>query len=224
MKDIAAQLRRRVEPEYVKQRAKEAAVEKSMELKDRIIDSPIALGVIGGLATAAIARVMLNERDRRMTVRQQLAYERDERRLGEKAQEVKARVGEKVEAVKERAAELKDEAMERVESLRERIPSADEVKDKAQQLGTRAREYASEEPLITALGALAIGAAFGFLLPLSEPERRLLAPARERGGTKLESLSNEVTDKVQAKVDDLHDKIVNEGRDNKPSGDLKFPT
>jgi len=195
-----------------------------MELKDRIIDSPIALGVIGGLATAAIARVMLNERDRRMTVRQQLAYEVDERRLGDKAQEVKARVGEKVEAVKERAAELKDEAMERVESLRERIPSADEVKDKAQQLGTRAREYASEEPLITALGALAIGAAFGFLLPLSEPERRLLAPARERVGTKLESLSNEVTDKVQAKVDDLHDKIVNEGRDNKPSSDLKFPT
>jgi cobalamin biosynthesis protein CobD/CbiB len=64
MKDIAAQLARRAQPEYVKQRAREAAVEKSMELKDRIIDSPLALGIIGGLATAGIAKVLLNQQAR----------------------------------------------------------------------------------------------------------------------------------------------------------------
>jgi len=224
MKDIAAQLTRRAEPKYIKQRAKEAAVEKSMEMKDRIFGSPIALGIIGGLATATIAKVLLGQEPRSRYAQYPNMYEGQQGRLGERAQDVKAQVGEKVEAVKEQAEQLKDRAMQQVDTLRERIPSADEVKDKAQQLTARARDYAGREPLITALGALAIGAAFGFLLPLSAPERRLLAPAREQIGAKVDSLANEVTEKVQAKVDDLHEKIAgDEGRDNAPR-DVKFTT
>jgi len=226
MKDIAAQLARKADPNYIKQRAKEAAVEKSMELKDRIIGSPFALGIIGGLATATIAKWLLNPPEARGNYygQRERAFDSNEGRLADKAQEVKAQVGEKVEAVKEQAGYLKDRAMQRVEALRDRVPSADEVKDKAQQLTARARDYASEEPLITALGALAIGAAFGFLLPLSHPERRLLAPAREKVGAKLDSFGNEMTDKVQAKVDELHEKIAGEqGRDS-PTGEPKFTT
>jgi ElaB/YqjD/DUF883 family membrane-anchored ribosome-binding protein len=243
MREIAGQLARRADPNYVKQRAKEAAVEKSMELKDRIIGSPIALGIIGGLATAGIAKVMMSQQGRGNYGRRPTGYEGgepryeryeggegyyegDEPRFGEKAQEVRTQVADKVEAVKEQAGHLKDQAMQRVEHLRERIPSTHDMKEKAQEATARAREYASEEPLITALGALAIGAAFGFLLPLSEPERRVLSPAREQVGAKLESLGNQVTDKVQAKVDDLREKIVSDdrsGSDNPLSG-MKFPT
>jgi ElaB/YqjD/DUF883 family membrane-anchored ribosome-binding protein len=209
MKNIAAQLARRAEPNYVKQKAKEVAVEKSMELKDRIIGSPVALGIIGGLATAVVARAVLGQQQSRGTyARGPMGYESDE--LGEKAREAKTLVSEKVEAVKEQAGQLKEKAMQQVEALRERIPPAEEVKDKAQQVVARARDYASEEPLITALGALAIGAAFGFLLPLTQRERRLLAPAREQVGAKLESLGNQVTEKVQSKVDDLREKISGE--------------
>jgi len=232
MKDIAAQLARRAEPKYVKQRAKEAAVEKSMQLKDRIVGSPMALGIIGGLVTAGIARALLNQRggggyrpgnyEPGNYERRGVTFEGNERGLGERAQEMKAqvseRVSEKVEAVREQAGQLREQAMEQVEQLRERIPSAQDVKERAQQLGARARDYASEEPLITALGALAIGAAFGFLLPVSDPERRVLAPAREQIGTRLDSLSSDVTEKVQSKVDDLREKIAgDEGRDNTQS-------
>jgi len=224
MKDIAAQLARRAEPTYVKRRAKEAAVEKSMELRDRIMGSPIALGIIGGLATATIAKVVMNQQTRGNYVREQRGFEGPERRLTEKAQEVRTQVSEKVGAVKEQAGHLKEQAMQQVGALRERIPSADEVKDKAQQLTTRARDYAGDEPLITALGALAIGAAFGFLLPLTDPERRVLAPAREQVGSKLDSFSNEVTQKVQGKVDEVREKIAGEeGRENAPR-EFKFPT
>lgn len=244
MKDIAAQLARRAEPTYVKQRAKEAAVEKSMELKNRIIDSPLALGIIGGLTTAGIARIVLNRQHARSSfASSQTAY--DETRynetpyddgsglnLGEKAHEMKSQVSEKVSekmgAAREQAGHLKDQAMHQVDLLRERLPSAHDVKDKAQQITARARGYAGDEPLITALGALAIGAALGFLLPLSQPERRLLAPAREQVGARLESLSHEVTDKVQEKVDTLHEKIVGEeGRESEskpPPSDLTFTT
>lgn len=227
MKDIAAQLTHRAEPSYIKQQAKNAAVEKSMELKDRIIDSPWALGVIGGLATAGIAKLVLDQRARRYSAPSEAPYYGEESRLGEKAQELKAQVGEKVGAVKEQAGHLKEQAMHQVDALRGHLPSAHDMKDKAQQVTARARDYAGEEPLITALGALAIGAALGFLLPLSQPERRLLAPAREQVGARLESLSSEVTDKVQAKVDDLHEKIVgDEGRDTPapPPSDVKFTT
>jgi ElaB/YqjD/DUF883 family membrane-anchored ribosome-binding protein len=223
LKDIAAQLASRAKPDYVKQKAREAAVEKTMELRDKVIGSPIALGIIGGVATAAIARMLMGQRERRYSAREPLFYEEAEPRLGEQARDVKSQVGEKVEAVKERAGELKDQAMQQVDRLRERIPSTGEVKDRAQYYASRARDYAVEEPLITALGALAIGAAFGFLLPLSDSERRVLRPAREQVGARLESLSNEVTEKVQTKVEDLREKIAgDEGRDNLP--DLKFPT
>ena len=92
------------------------------------------------------------------------------------------------------------------------------MKDKAQQATARARDYAGEEPLITALGSLAIGAAVGFLLPLTQSERRVLAPAREQVGAKLESLTSEVGDEVQARVEELREKIAGEeGREQRPA-------
>lgn len=242
MKDIATELAHRAGPKYVKQRAKEAAVEKSMELKNSIIDSPLALGIIGGIATAGIAKVVLGRIAHSRSAPSETPYYSEtaeygetpgygsEPGFGEKAQELKSQVGEKigekVGAVREQATHLKEQAMHQVGMLREHLPSAHDVKDRAQQVTARARGYAGDEPLITALGALAIGAALGFLLPLSQPERRLLAPAREQVGAKLESFSHEMTDKVQAKVDDLHEKIVGEEAPQSPppQGDVKFTT
>jgi len=216
MKDIAAQLAHRAQPNYIKQRAKEAAVEKSIELREKISGSPLALGIIGGLTTLAIARLVLSQRPRSYYLRNELGFEGEGASLKDKAQELKSQVSDKVESVKERA-------MDQVDRVRERIPSADEVKETAQRLTARARDYASEEPLVTALGALAIGAALGFLLPLTAQERRVFAPAREQIGAKLDELSSEVTEKVQTKVDDLQQKIAGEQDRDLPSGDVKFP-
>src|SRR3954468_16549318 len=58
LKEIAGELRRRATTSYVKDVAKEKAVEKGHEWKERMLDSPIAIGVVGGLTTAAVASLV----------------------------------------------------------------------------------------------------------------------------------------------------------------------
>ena len=199
MKDIAAQLAHRGQPSYVKEKAKEAAVEKSVEIKDKVVSSPIALGIIGGFATAVIAKRVIKRRQ------DQQPQGADERFEGET---LSARASEQLDDVKHAAGDLKDKAVQSVEHLREQLPSREDVKTKAREVKERTTAFASDEPLITALGALAVGAALGFLLPLSTRERRLLAPAREKVTEKLDLLGAELDEKVHAKVDQLHDEIV----------------
>lgn len=202
IKEIAGQLAQRAKPTYMKERAKEAAVQKSVELKDRIAGSPVALGIIGGIATAGIAKLLMRSRQPDGDTRQ-LGPDMPGRLATDGAEQPKDGGG------------LKDRAKEQVDRLREHIPSGAEVKAKARDLTARA----GEEPLVTALGALAIGAALGLLLPLSQRERRVLEPAREQIGDKLESLSSQVGDKVQETVGQLEEKIAGDqgrARDMKP--------
>jgi hypothetical protein len=224
LKDIASELAHRAKPTYVKQKAKEAAVHKGVELKDRIADSPMALGIISGLATAAIARTVHRRRQHAHEVADQGWRERQQWRAGEEEADIEAEpveTGGRVEALKERIADkvgdvkhavgkLKDKGMRGVEGARSHIPSTEDVKAKARDITQRGRRFAADEPLITALGALAVGAALGFLLPLSDRERRALGPTREKVGEKLETLASDMTDKVQAKTDELRDKIADE--------------
>jgi ElaB/YqjD/DUF883 family membrane-anchored ribosome-binding protein len=244
MKEIAAQLARRAKPSYVKQKAKAAAMEKTVELKDRITSSPIALGLIGGLGTAVIARIVLNRREHRDVFphrgyRDNYLPQYDAPRYGTATQpdwEVstepdweisegtegrQSRAREKVEGLKSKAGELKEKAMHRVDNLRERIPSGAEVKTKAKEMTRRAGDYAGEEPVITALGALAVGAALGFLLPLTRRERRVLEPAREQVSEKLQSFGSEMSDKFHEKMDALEEKIAGEGQHPPDPRDVK---
>ena len=202
IKEIASQLAERAKPTYMKERAKEAAVQKSVELKNRIARSPVALGIIGGITTAGIAKLVMHPRQRNGEM-----HPREGNGNGEMAREFepdKPVVSEKAGQLKEKAGALKEKAREKVGNLRERMPSGEEVKTKVRALTARA----GEEPIVTVLGALAIGAALGFLLPLTQRERRMLEPAREEISEKLESLSTKVGDKVHEKVDELHEKIA----------------
>jgi ElaB/YqjD/DUF883 family membrane-anchored ribosome-binding protein len=167
MKDIASQLARRANPDYVKERAKAAAMQKGVEVKNRIAGSPLALGILGGLATAGIARMLFARRARLA----QPSYEPGARYTGysgytgyaEHSDSAEADVAGngKVDRIKDKAGELKERAMEGLDHLRERIPSGEEMKLKAQEIGGRATEYAGDRPLATAAGALVVGAALG---------------------------------------------------------------
>jgi hypothetical protein len=202
IKEIATQLAQRAKPSYMKERAKEAAVQKSVEIKDRIAGSPVALGIIGGIATAGIAKLLSHPRDHNGNGQTGYALAPD-RSAPIDGRNAEAEPG-KVEQLKDKAGELTHKAKEQVDKLREHIPTGAEVKTKARELTARA----AEEPLITALGALAIGAALGLLLPLTQRERRVLKPAREQISDKLESLSTQVGDKVEEKVGELEEKIA----------------
>ena len=218
LKEIATQLAQRAKPSYMKERAKEAAVQKSVEIKDRIAGSPVALGIIGGIATAGIAKLLSHPRDRSNgNGNGQMAYELAPDTLARTEGPDAAAPG-KAEQLKDKAGELTQKAKDQVDKLREHIPTGAEVKTKARELTARA----AEEPLITALGALAIGAALGLLLPLTQRERRVLKPAREQISDKLESLSTQVGDKVEEKVGELEEKIAGDKDTVRRPSDMLF--
>ena len=215
LKEIATQLAQRAKPSYMKERAKEAAVQKSVEIKDRIAGSPVALGIIGGIATAGIAKLLSHPRDRNGNG--QMAYELAPD-TSARTEGPDAAAPGKAEQLKDKAGELKQKAKDQVDRLREHIPTGAEVKTKARELTARA----AEEPLITALGALAIGAALGLLLPLTQRERRVLKPAREQISDKLESLTTQVGDKVEEKVGELEEKIAGDKDTDRRPSDMLF--
>jgi hypothetical protein len=94
-------------------------------------------------------------------------------KLGEKGSQAKERARETAEHVKERARATAEQMKGRLHaatsSARERLPDRE-----------RLRASAREDTGLWALGALALGALFGFALPESEREREMLEPARRK--------------------------------------------
>jgi ElaB/YqjD/DUF883 family membrane-anchored ribosome-binding protein len=219
--EITDELAHRFKPQYMKQRAKEAAVRETRHLKDRIIDSPIALGVIGGLVTAGIARLFrgrIEERRYGYAGYDLPEYEEPgiRERAREKLDEIKEGMSGQAEHLKETAGQWREQAKEtaghwkeQAEHLKERasdfshrvsdrIPSAEELKVRARDAKWRAENYVGEEPLVGALAALAAGAALGLMLPLTSREREVLTPYREKAEQKLSELGRDVKDQVEA--------------------------
>src|SRR3954469_15790808 len=62
MSEIVKELSQRLTPHEIKERAKEVAVRQTRQWKDRIVDSPLALGILGGLVSAGVARFLRSRR------------------------------------------------------------------------------------------------------------------------------------------------------------------
>jgi hypothetical protein len=90
-------------------------------------------------------------------------------RMSEGASHVKERMADGASQVRERVAGMAGEYRDRASSLRERLPDREEL-----------RSRASEDEGLWALGAMALGAAFGLAIPMSSRERELLEPARRK--------------------------------------------
>jgi hypothetical protein len=197
MNDVAAELARRAKPSYIKDRAKEAVKYRAVQAKDRTLDSPILLGILGGLATAAIAKLIKNRRieaeplfDEGYGFYDTSPLPSEPAPEPRRTEELRERLSSSVESVKGRVGQVKEAVTEKIggsmHAMREKIPS-----------GAELRQSVSEQnPMILGLGAIALGAALGFLLPVSERERNLVSPYRQQ-----------VKDTVQAKVDDLKERV-----------------
>jgi len=207
MSEIVKELGQRLTPHEMKERAKEAAVRETRVWKDRIVDSPWALGLIGGLVTAGVARYLRTRHIGFDVDRIQDAGGSIKQRAGELGEDLKERAGELSEGLKERAGDLKDRAVELKDKAVEltgkagemahravdKIPSGQDMKLATERVG----RYVGDEPLIGALAALAAGAVIGLVLPLSNQERQVLDPYRVRAGEKIDQLKEEVKDKVE---------------------------
>jgi ElaB/YqjD/DUF883 family membrane-anchored ribosome-binding protein len=111
----------------------------------------------------------------------------------DRALEMKDRASERVSEVKDRltgtASGMKDRMRSRAYDLRDRIPGPDELRWRAQ-----------ENPAFWAFGAMAVGALFGLVLPVTEREREALAPAKEKLREAGEQAAHKVSDKVSEKM------------------------
>jgi hypothetical protein len=211
--DIAQELSRRASPRYLSDQAKEKALNKTHEWTESITTSPLALGLIGSAVGALIGRALANERRTRSFDRTRMPYRTamadshgvqyggyprnyEERDNG-------AGIGEKIAAgahdLRDKATDLRDKAGEMVANVREHIPSAADLSQKA-----------DENPMLIALGGLALGAFAALLLPVSHAERELLDPVKQRASEVMGTLG----DKLGEGVQQAREAIA--GEENKP--------
>jgi hypothetical protein len=197
MTEIAHELSRRASPRYLGEQVKETALNKTMEWKDDIISSPLALGLIGGALGAAIGGSIARSRRTSVSYRggpRQRAYPSSTRRPSESTSFSDLRDdvssdadGETITGkLADRAQDLKEKAADVVTGVREQIPSTAEL-----------GEMAGENPMLVALGGLALGAIAALLLPVSHKEREMLEPVKQRAGEAVEQLGNKMSDSVQ---------------------------
>lgn len=114
--------------------------------------------------------------------------------MGDRATEMKERLGGKADELSgrmsEKAHELGDRVRGQASALRERIPDRDAV-----------RTSAEESPGLWALGAAVVGALFGFALPLSDAEREVIEPARQKMREATQHAMDTAATKLEGKPD-----------------------
>jgi hypothetical protein len=195
MTEIAQELSRRASPRYIGEQAKEIALNKTHEWKEQMTSSPTVLGLIGGALGAAIGGALARnrrssiERERfgsRYGYRDDLRFRDDPYREDLRFHPEPDPPGAIREKISDGAQELKDRASEVVSGVRERIPSAAELGEKV-----------DENPMLVALGGLALGAVAALLLPVSRKEREMLDPVKQRAGEAIGTLGSKIGESVQ---------------------------
>ena len=173
MNEVAHELARRAKPSYLKDRAKEKVKEGAIKAKDRTIDSPIALGILGGLAAFTAAKLFKARRERHAYepwMASEVPWEEEQHGFQDtfktKAGEMKEEVRIKAEAAKEKARETFVAAKEGVVAAKDRI--------------------ADQSPFLLGLGCVAVGAALAYLIPVGEKERSFVSPYKRQMTDKLE--------------------------------------
>lgn len=262
--EIAEELTRRVSPEHLKRRAKEATVRKTQEWKERVVASPTALGLLGGIC-GAIAGSLLGRaaRERQYDTRWEgdyvasselrpsgrISVERydvsppiyetsigyageiygreDESHAGklgavkEKAagavEGLKEKVGDAVGGAKAKSEDIAHGVREKVEHARERVSHAKERMSHARErvpsryeMKHQASTWAHEQPIILGIGALALGALAGSLIPVSQREQRALSQVKGQLDEKLASAKGQLQEKMSSVSSSLGDKLGGE--------------
>jgi hypothetical protein len=116
---------------------------------------------------------------------------------------------DKVSDVKERAVGMKDHLKDRAHDLkdrvRDRVPDRGELKGRAYEMRGKATHWfdrtLEEQPLLLALGGIAIGMVASSLLPVSRRERSLMEPAKHRVEERISELGDRLTDKIRGESD-----------------------
>jgi hypothetical protein len=246
--DIAHEVSRRMTPAYAKERAREMARDTMWRTRERAVESSWLGPLLGAGVGALVARALQSRARERQWARGDSEEELWRQRgrptgyagyapaheewdeygtaalpeehlggdgggsdLGAKASEVKDRAREKAAHVKERARETADAVKGRfhdaASSMTERLPDRE-----------RLRASAREDTGLWALGAMALGALFGFALPETRRERELLEPARRKAREVGQQAKEMALEKGTAAMEKATEKIGSAGEQPRAGG------
>lgn len=118
--------------------------------------------------------------------------------LKERASDAVDMAKDKAYALKDRASGLVDRAMDKTHGLRDRIPDRGQIQHQASDwYGT-----VSENPVLLAIGGLAIGALFASFIPVSNRERQLIEPAKAKVKERISTLGDQLETKLSGQTGD----------------------
>ncbi len=244
MSRIAYEVSRRMTPRYAKERAREMARDTMLGARDRAVENRWFAPLIGAGVGALVARALKSraqergwERDRfggrgeleggmygyprsglpgyaagheEYDVYRGAASMPEEARAGDvTGEEASGGLGEKASEVKERARakaeQVKGRIQETAASVRERLPDREQL-----------RESTHEDTALWALGAMALGALFGFALPETQREREMLEPARRKAREIGQQARDKVLEKGAEAMDKATEKVASVGAEQRP--------
>jgi ElaB/YqjD/DUF883 family membrane-anchored ribosome-binding protein len=116
--------------------------------------------------------------------------------LKERASEVMDTAKDKAYELKERASEMVDRARDKTSGLRERIPDRSEMKYRA----TDWYDTVVDNPVLLAIGGLALGAVFASFIPVTRRERQLIEPAKSKVKERIANLGDQLESKLSGQT------------------------
>lgn len=242
MAEIAAELKRRARPEYLREQARGAVIRKTTELKVQTIRNPIIMGAAGAIVGSVAAKVIrsTDTKHRRQRIEWEPAggmetegmdgmdkdHDNDSgngitQRVKAGAAQLTDGIKEKARGLKDKAVEVKDQAVEAagqakasvedaVAAARDKLPSVDQVKEGA---SSAYRWTTEEQPIVGGLIAVGIGMALGFLLPVSNPEKKAMASVKQLASENLGTIET----KVRELGEKLEDRIAGDRQSSLPA-------
>jgi hypothetical protein len=114
--------------------------------------------------------------------------------LKDRAAGVAHSVQDKAHDLKERAMGAVEQVRDQASHLRERIPSGSEMKGQASDWFNRALET---QPLMLAVGGIALGMFASMFLPVTDRERQLIEPAKRKASESITQLGEQLEQKLQ---------------------------
>ncbi|MCP3138703.1 hypothetical protein [Pyxidicoccus xibeiensis] len=126
----------------------------------------------------------------------------------DRAVDVKDRALGKATEVRERAAGAVGRVREQASHLRERIPSRETVQYRTTDWFNRTVD---EQPILLALGGIALGMLASTLIPVSNKERQLMEPAKRRAEEGISQLGDQLNQKLQGSEEQSTDIAGSQG-------------
>lgn len=126
--------------------------------------------------------------------------------ISDAASNVKYKAGDVASGISDAASNVKYKAGEFVDSAQERVGVVGgQIKGSAGQVVNKSQTLMQENPLMAGAVALALGAAVGMMLPVTEQENQLMGQARDKFMDRAGGVMHETVDKAQRVVSQAAD-------------------